>query len=144
MRLRSILPRAFLLVGTLGTLAGCGPHPYPVSGLVVYSDGQPATDLAGSDVIFTSEASSSSGAIDEQGHYTLTTHREGDGALPGTYKVVIVPPQPVGADDPKARQIRRAVPAKYTKPTTTDLTAAVEAKTNDITLTIPAPRRAVR
>jgi hypothetical protein len=109
-----------------------------VSGQVVYADGQPAADLVGSDVVFTSESVSSSGVIDGEGRYTLTTHREGDGALPGTYKVVIVPPPPLAADDPKLKpkMPRRPLPSKYTKPTTTDLSATVEAKSNDITLTI--------
>jgi hypothetical protein len=141
MRLRWILLTVFAACPALG----CGgPQPYPVSGQVVYADGQPASDLAGSDVIFTSDTSSSSGALDGQGRYTLTTRKEGDGALPGSYKVVIVPPPPIGADDPKMKLPRRSIPSKYTKPTTTDLSATVEAKTNDITLTITVAKKTLR
>jgi hypothetical protein len=105
---------------------------------VVYDDGQVATDLAGSDVIFTSDELkvSSSGEIDGNGRYALTMKRQGDGALPGKYKVVIVPPDPRGADDPRRKMRTLQLPKKYADPTKTDLSATVEAKTNDITLTI--------
>jgi hypothetical protein len=123
-----------------GIAAGCGgPRPYPVSGQIVYDDGQAAADLAGSDVIFTSDELkvSSSGEIDGDGRYVLTMRRQGDGALPGNYKVVIVPPDPGGGDDPKLKARKISLPKKYTDPTKTDLSATVEAKANDITLTIP-------
>src|SRR5262249_12935685 len=104
MRPRPTLQTALLAVVAAGLAAGCGgPHPYPVSGQVVYDDGEVATDLVGSDVIFTSDELkvSSSGEIDGNGRYTLTMKRKEDGALPGRYKVVIVPPDPRGADDPR-------------------------------------------
>jgi hypothetical protein len=126
-----------------GVAAGCGgPRPYPVSGQAVYDDGQVASDLEGSDVIFTSDELkvSSSGEIDANGRYTLTMRRHGDGALPGKYKVVIVPPDPRGGDDPKFKTRKLALPKKYTDPTKTDLSATVEAKANDITLTITRAR----
>jgi len=102
---------------------------------VVDADGQPVSDLAGAAVIFTSDLLSSSGEIDGDGRFSLTMQREGDGVVPGNYKVVIVP-EVVAADDPKFKLRKQPLPGKYTKPSTTDLVATVEAKPNDITLTI--------
>lgn len=120
-------------------LAGCGGNrPYPVLGKVIYSDGAKAGDLAGASVIFTSEElkSSASGEIDNEGRFTLTTRRKDDGTLPGSYKVVIVPALDFGVDDPKLRRPKSRLPGSYTDPTTTDLLATVEPKTNHITLTL--------
>jgi hypothetical protein len=93
-------------------------------------------------VIFTSDELkvSSSGEIDGDGRYTLTMKRKDDGALPGRYKVVIVPPDPGRGDDPKFKVRKPSLPKKYTDPTQTDLSATVEAKANDITLTITRAR----
>jgi hypothetical protein len=108
--------------------------------VVVYADSQPAVDLAGAAVTFTSDTVSSSGEIDGDGRFTLTMRRQGDGALPGTYKVVIVP-EIVGADNTKVKVRRPPLPRKYRSPATTDLTATVEAKKNDLTLTITAEKK---
>jgi hypothetical protein len=139
MRPRTIRQTSLLAVVAAGLAVGCGgTRPYPVSGQVVYDDGQVASDLAGSDVVFTSDELkvSSSGEIDGNGRYALTMKRKGDGALPGKYKVVIVPPDPGGGDDPNRKVRTLPFPKKYTSPTKTDLSATVEAKANDITLTV--------
>ena len=109
----------------LAAAAGCGgPRPYPVAGRVVYADGEAAAELAGAEVIFTSERLrvSSSGAIDRDGRFVLTMRRTGDGTFPGEYKVVIVPAVDLLADDPRRRRPKAHLPAKYTDPRTTDLT----------------------
>jgi len=139
MRVRHILPAAALaaLVTALGP--GCrGPHPYPVSGRVVYDDGEAASDLVGAAVIFTSDELrvSASGEIDRLGRFTLTMQRKDDGAWPGRYKVVIVPAVDFGVDDPGHKARKSRLPTAYTDPGTTDLSASVEAKANDVTLTL--------
>jgi hypothetical protein len=55
----------------------------------VTKDGQP---VAGAAVAFgptASEGKAASGMTDASGNYTLTTFENGDGALPGSYKVTI-------------------------------------------------------
>lgn len=135
--------------------AGCsnGARPYPVSGQVVYDDGKPATDLNGWDVAYTSAEMrvSSSGMIDKDGKYTLNYLKNGDGALAGTYKVTITPSggnavageeedesDPSKVAKPKGKR-KPTLSGKYSKADQTPLAATVEAKPNDITLTVARP-----
>src|SRR4051812_19630368 len=99
---RGVSPTWTLTV-CLAFVAGCGgPRPYPVAGRFVYADGEPFAELAGGEVIFTSEQLriSSSGEIDREGRFVLTMRSKGDGTFPGEYKVVIVPAVDLLADDP--------------------------------------------
>jgi hypothetical protein len=83
------------LAGSLiaaGLLAGCGESSgtLPVTGKVT-KGGQP---VAGAAVVFepsgsSKDAKSASGTTDASGVYKLTTFVNGDGALPGNYKVKI-------------------------------------------------------
>jgi hypothetical protein len=139
MRVRYFLTTAALVVLVAVSGLGCrGTRPYPVSGRVVYDDGETASDLVGAAVIFTSDELrvSASGEIDRQGRFTLTMQRRDDGAWPSRYKVVIVPAVDFGVDDPRHKARKSHLPAAYTDPGTTDLSATVEAKANDVTLTL--------
>ncbi len=62
------------------------------------------------------------GKVNADGSFTLTTHTEGDGAPAGEYRVT-VEQWLAGArpDDPTANRL----PAKYSSPTTSGLTATV-------------------
>jgi hypothetical protein len=143
-----------LFVGLI-LAAGCsddgfGRQRYSVHGTVTYNKGE---KLANGQISFVPEAQdgqAASGPI-EDGYYSLTTLTEGDGALPGKYKVTVVAkdvdyekvqsaarskgmpptaalPQPLIA---RARKDARSkVPTRYNLPTTTDLTADVEARSN--------------
>lgn len=71
-------------------LTGCGGSSLgtvPVEGSVMI-DGKP---IAGITVVFSPDSGgrAASGQTDESGNYKLTTEINGDGALPGTYKVTI-------------------------------------------------------
>src|SRR5438094_346185 len=103
MGMRGVVLAAAILLAA----AGCNSSgPYPVAGRVVYADGEAASDLAGAEVIFTSEQLrlSSSGEIDRDGRFVLTMRRKGDGTPAGEYKVVIVPAVDLMADDPRHRR----------------------------------------
>ena len=145
---RSLIPTiCAIAAAACCVLAGCGgKRPYPVLGQVIYSDGSQATDLAGASVIFTSQElkTSASGEIDGEGRFTLTTHRNNDGALPGSYKVVIALAPDFGADDPKLRRPKSRLAGHYADPSTTDLLATVEPKTNRVTLTLSPKNSAPR
>jgi hypothetical protein len=84
---------------------GCGGSgTVPVAGKVVYSDGSPATDLAGYLVnLDSSELKvSANGAVQPDGTFKVGTYDVEDGALPGKYKVAITPPEaPIDAPPPK-------------------------------------------
>jgi hypothetical protein len=94
-----ILPVGLLLlVGAVG----CGPKLYPVRGKVTLPDG---TSLTEGLVVFESKDAdkpiTARGQIQADGHYELGTYRPGDGALPGTYRVLIAPKTDPNAADKK-------------------------------------------
>lgn len=118
-------------------LLGCsqGPGPYPVSGRIVFDDGSLANALKNGSVTFESTelGVSSSGDIRDGGLFTLNYLRKGDGALAGTYKVIISPfINPEGPPDQRIPPVGD----EYLSLAKTPLTVIVEKKTNDVTLTV--------
>jgi hypothetical protein len=137
--------------------AGCGGKytPVPVSGVVTL-DGKP---VEGAVVTFyaigdAKEGRQAQGETDKNGAFSLTTLKEGDGALPGEYKVVInkfvptrpnlkIPNFPDTPDGKAARDdfmyrnfeekgippFKTALPAKYADSNSTPLTCTVTGKT---------------
>jgi hypothetical protein len=113
--------------------AGCGGGagtPYPVHG-TVYLDGQPAKELAGGTVTFSSSAlrKSASGEIQTDGTYRLGTLEKDDGAIPGPYQVTVSPPETAGAGERGGRR-PTAKPSPFWGPENQEVT--VEPKTNDV------------
>jgi hypothetical protein len=128
---------------------GFGRQRYSVHGTVTYK----GEKLAKGQIAFVPKAQGgqpASGPI-ENGYYSLTTLTPGDGALPGKYKVTVVakdidpekvrsaarakglPPGAALPQDFIANAYKKApskIPTKYNLPTTTDLTADVEARSN--------------
>jgi hypothetical protein len=128
---------------------GFGRQRYSVHGTVTYK----GEKLAKGQIAFLPEAQGgqpASGPI-ENGYYSLTTLTPGDGALPGKYKVTVVARDfdvekvwpaarakgmPPGAALPQDfiakahKEAKSKIPTKYNLPTTTDLTADVEARSN--------------
>ena len=81
-----------LLLSGLLLLAGCGsrgPRTYPVTGEVVFEDG---VALQGGIVEFTAVEPeiSSSGRIGPDGKFRLTTINEGDGAVAGEHRAIVI------------------------------------------------------
>jgi len=116
-------------------LAGCQSDrtkAYPVSGVVVLENGQPATDLAGGMVTFSSSELKTSSIVEIgiDGTFQLTTLRQGDGAVPGTYEVAVESPTPETGDR-KVKQVQ-TVP-RYV---CVQSQVTVEPKRNEIRLTV--------
>jgi hypothetical protein len=132
-----------LLFGSSGCSSGGA---YPVSGQVVYEDGQPATELAGWTIVFDNSdlRVSSLGKIGRDGRFSLSFRKANDGAIPGSYKVTIYYPNqdiPDSEDAPagqptQRKRPRKPISSKYSDENLTPLTAIVEPKKNDITLTV--------
>jgi hypothetical protein len=107
--------------------AGCGGKPQvPVRGKLVYADTEePVKELAGFDVVFTSEQLhvSSRGSIQPDGSFKLSTTKDNDGTLPGEYIVTVTQPhrQP---DRPYVGD--RVVDMDYEDPSKSDLRAEVK------------------
>ena len=133
-------------------LSGCaGSGIYPVEGKVVWKDGTPATELAGSHVIFDNpeKRTSSRGIIQANGTFGLTTRNADDGAPAGDYKVMIIEANrqtvPSTTDEGDATQLMPgAMDSRYSDPSTTDLHATITRGTNQITLTVDRNPRAAR
>jgi hypothetical protein len=165
--------RIFVILAASGAMviASCGRDEeafgkrYPVSGTVTYN-GQPLEK--GTISFVPDKGAGATGAI-EKGSYTLSTGGEGDGALPGKYKVTItakedsseiakadflkdakgtgtdisyVPRQYLSAAAEKAKSL---IPAGYGDVRSTTLTAEVKEQSNPINFTLsdadapPAP-----
>jgi hypothetical protein len=136
-----------LLAGVIVTGLGCGPSgpdrpkTYPVTGVVTYK-GEP---VAGANLNFQlADGSGYAMAItDASGRYSLQTFEPGDGAVPGEYHVGITKyDQSVVVDDmsdddyrpPEEQQhvvaAGNQLPAKYSVPQTSGLTASVKEQPN--------------
>jgi hypothetical protein len=124
----------------LSGVAGCGGAKiYPVEGRVVYSDSTPAADLARYKVEFESidgkidgRNVSAEGEIQKDATFRITTLKPNDGALLGSHRVIIAPPHTEG-DTPTRPFI---IDPRYVSYETSGLKVHIEAKTNEITLTI--------
>jgi hypothetical protein len=110
-------------------LTGCGGGKYqPIHGKIVWKDNkQPATELAGSLVSFESrEAESrSSGQIQSDGTFQLSTEGTNDGAPVGDHKVVIIE---VGRQSINggSQLAPGKIDTKYATPGSSDLTVTVK------------------
>ena len=90
---------AVALLCLLGA-AGCGSGLYPVRGKVTYPDGKPVTEGM---VVFESKSEearvTARGEIQSDGSFALSTHKPGDGAPAGKYRVLVAPKNDPNAVD---------------------------------------------
>jgi hypothetical protein len=129
------MKRVFFLIPMLTLALGCGDEApegsivegiVPVSGTATYQ-GKPLQDYA----IYFSDGKNrpATGMVDAQGHFTLSTNAEGDGAPVGSHKVWLVYSPVVEENpevlDPKIPPPKVKLPAKYTSLEKTDLTVEV-------------------
>jgi hypothetical protein len=78
------------------------------------------------------------GNIEKDGSFSWGTASPGDGALPGTYKVVVMP-RALG-DSERAEGMRPAVDGKYTKFDTSGLSFEVKLQKNEFNITVSRPK----
>jgi hypothetical protein len=123
---------------------------YPVRGKVVYPDGSP---MKGGAVMFepidNPHNVMARGFIDnENGTFTLTTKKEGDGAMEGRYRVLVrgkMNRRGQGANPETSRPAEESqVHPRFQDFTTSGLEFTVEPKKNDFVLMVekaPKPRK---
>ena len=91
-------PIRFSIVLIVGVIAivGCGSKTAIVNGVLVFSDkpDEPAKELEGYTITFESVdgKASSVGTVGSDGKFTMSTFKDGDGALRGKMKVAVTPP----------------------------------------------------
>ncbi len=152
-----MLPRPFRSAGaaalaasfTILLVVGCGDGTglakrYKVSGTVTYKNAPVEKGTISFAPVDPNIAQAATGQI-ENGSYTLTTAVEGDGALPGEYKVTVTSREvdlsaaagkvqggSMRQDDvAKANsEAKKLTPAKYELPETSGLTYTVEKRSN--------------
>jgi hypothetical protein len=139
---KAVPMRAINLVIGLGLLLisapGCdGAKLYPVEGAIVYPDGEAVTGLAGASVEFDPIAGKEGarGEVQPDGTFRLGTHKPGDGAAPGEYRVCIQPPLPA-LDRPAPRVLDR----RYENVATSGLRVTIKAETNHVRLEVEKPK----
>jgi hypothetical protein len=125
MKLRCLVGIA--LAAVVVPLAGCGggPQTAEVKGKVTYK----GKAVPNGTITFLPESGpTATGELKPDGTYTLTTFRDGDGAIPGNYTVIIMAMQDTTSVLPESRSALPPpiVPIKYTHQTTTDLRAEVK------------------
>jgi hypothetical protein len=122
------------------TCAGCGSDQlrvYPVSGTISF-DGKPMQGGGAIAFIPTEgqNGKTAGGVIDDDGNYTLSTYAEGDGSIPGKFRVIVTQ---AAAEEPEATPDGTAprepveslssdllIPAIYSDFKASPLTATVE------------------
>jgi hypothetical protein len=134
-RLFGCLVLALVVVGCQGPSADPNrPKTTPAGGTVTYN-GQP---VEGATVTLFATSGQARGAVattDASGKFTFTTFEAGDGAIPGSFKVMIsktileppkenTPPGPGG--EPPSGTPKDLVPAKYKDANQSGLTAEVK------------------
>jgi len=128
---------AALVTCLLMLAAGCGREStYPVEGVVKFrGDDQPATDLAGGAVVFTSTdlKESSKGIIGGDGTFRLETLDARDGAMLRKYKVAVIPPVNEGA----ARK-SRTVDSRFASPVTSPIEVEITKGPNQFEVIVEA------
>ena len=127
------------LATLLLTLSGCGSGRVSVSGKVTYDDGTPVE--AGSvigEATVNGKVVAVQGTIRADGSFSWGGDREGDGAVPGHYKVIVVP---VSLSEYQQSQgMTAAVDGKYTRYDTSGLSFDVTPGPNELNITVSRPK----
>lgn len=125
----------------LAAIAGCGEKKFPIRGKVIFADGTPVP--SGLVVLSPVDPASRVGArgyIQTDGSFELSTDKEGDGVLPGKFKVLVHGPN-AGREDAPVRNPQ--VHPKYLSFDTSGLDLEVKpGKNDDITFKVErAPKK---
>lgn len=136
--MRCLLP-ALLFAGAA---AGCGERLYTVRGTVTLEDGTPLTRGM---VVFERQegerAIMARGAVQSDGRYELSTHREGDGVPPGKYRVQI---NHMDLSEVPDEQKKLPYDLKYLTFATSGLEYEVGSGTNEFPIKLEKPRKVRR
>jgi hypothetical protein len=119
--------------------AGCGSGRYPVAGRVTYEDGTPLEEgTVIGEATVDGKPVGVQGNIGNDGSFSWGTDKPGDGALPGNYKVIVMP-RALG-DSELAEGKVPAVDGKYTQYETSGLSYEVKPQKNEFNIKVSRPK----
>jgi hypothetical protein len=131
------------LLALVVALPGCGSRRSTVAGKVRYDDGTPVE--AGSvigEATVDGKLVAVQATIQPDGSFSWGGDREGDGALPGMYKVIVVP---VSLSEYQLAQGQTsAIDGKYAKYETSGLSFEVKEGRNEFNITVSRPKNKVK
>jgi hypothetical protein len=133
--------RALAPLFLLALVPGCGSGRYPVTGRVTYEDGTPVeagTVIA--EAVVDGKAVGVQANIEKNGSFSWGANRPGDGALPGSYRVLVMP-VPLG-DSELAEGKVPAVDGKFMSYETSGLTFEVKPTKNELNIKVTRPKKA--
>jgi len=101
MKVASFPGKWCFLIAALGIIGCGGKEIYQVKGKVVYEDGADVSVLAKAMVVFDPADEdgpkvSARGEVQPDGSFQMSTYKEGDGVVPGKYRVALAPPPFLG------------------------------------------------
>lgn len=134
LRIRVLVTGLALVCLTL--VAGCSGQ-YQVTGQVKFADGKPLDE--GMVICEKKEGDhivQARGELKKDGTFRLGTLSPGDGALPGTYKVLVVPR---GLTEAEKHSIGPIIDPKFSKYETSGLTLEVKSGANQLNITVSKP-----
>lgn len=121
----------FLLVIGLAVTIGCGdgrPTRVPIAGQVLI-DGKPLT--FGFIRFLPEGARGSAGALDKDGHFTLTCYEPNDGATVGTHRIEVSAKEEI-----TATKFKWHAPQKYASYTTSGLTQEIKGPVDNLVINL--------
>ena len=121
---RSIVCNVFFAMFVMVYLVGCS-NQVGLTGKVTYTDGSP---VQVGQVVFDDERYAFRGRINKDGSYKLGGTYDGDGIIPGTYKVYLIDTDVTETDENGTVKHVSHVANKYTNPDTSGLTCEVKGK----------------
>src|SRR5262245_21543198 len=124
-------------------VSGCGSNRSQVSGRVTYKDGSPvdAGIVIGESTV-NGVPVGVQGNIEKDGYFTWGADRAGDGALPGKYRVAIMPVALGDAEMAEGKQ--PAVDSRYTRYETSGITYEVTQGKNTFNIQVTRPKPKLR
>jgi hypothetical protein len=119
--------------------AGCGSGRYPVAGRVSYPDGSPVeAGTVVAEATVNGKLVGVQGNISKDGSFRMGADRPGDGAMPGQYRVLVMP---VALSDLELAQGKvPAVDGKFASYRTSGLSFEIKPQRNVLDITVSPPK----
>jgi hypothetical protein len=134
-------PATLTALALLAGVTGCANGLYPVAGQVVYDDGSPVTEgLVVGEATVDGKPVMAQGDVQSDGKFRWGTHRPGDGARPGKYRVMVIA-RALG-DAEASKGVLPAIDRKYADPKTSGIDFEVKESANRFDITVTRPKRA--